>query len=77
MQREADDEQRAERGFAEREGRADGQALAEVVQADADRDEQREHRAVRATPRAFRARAPRSHCAERLEPEIRAARRGR
>ena len=34
---------RAERRLAERERRADGQALAEVVQADADGDEQRQH----------------------------------
>ena len=35
------DQQRAERDLAEREGGADGQPLAEVVQADADGDEQR------------------------------------
>ena len=42
MDREADHEQRAERERAGRVGGADRQALAEVVQADADRDEQRE-----------------------------------
>ena len=56
VQREADDQQRAERGLAERERRADRQPFAEVVQADADRDQQREHPARSARSRR-RARA--------------------
>ena len=54
MQREADDQERAERERAGGVGRADRDALAEVVQPDADRDEQRElarpTRPVRALP---------------------------
>ncbi len=42
MQREADDEEGAERERSRRVGGADRQSLAEVVQADPDRDEQRE-----------------------------------
>ena len=38
VQREADDQEDAERGLAEREGGADGQPLAQVVQPDAERD---------------------------------------
>ncbi len=48
VQREADDEQRAERRLAERERRADRQPFAEVVQPDADRDQQRQHPAAAA-----------------------------
>ena len=41
MQREAHDQQRAQRQLAERQRGADRQALAEVVEADADRDQER------------------------------------
>jgi hypothetical protein len=57
VQREADDEERAERERAGRVGRADRHALAEVVQADADGDEQRE---LRAGARGWRARGARA-----------------
>ena len=42
MDHEADDQERPERELAERERRADREALAEVVQPDSDRDERRE-----------------------------------
>ena len=58
MQREADDEERAERGFPKREGRADGQPFTEVVKADPDRDEQREDRARALCRLALSAGAP-------------------
>ena len=38
VQREAEDQEDAEGGFAQREGGADGQPFAQVVQADAERD---------------------------------------
>ena len=57
MQREAENQQRAERRFAEREGGANRQTLAEVVQADADGDQQREHGTAVAGPACVRLRA--------------------
>ena len=78
VQREADDQQRAERGLAERERRADRQPFAEVVQADPDRDEQREHRAGAGRGGlASGARAPRAATARSLRGRGRPWRRRR
>ena len=52
-------------GFTEREGGADGEAFAEIVEADADGDEQSQHPAARLQPRCARAR---SHCPNASSP---------
>ena len=59
VDREADDEERAERELADRVGGADREALAEVVEADPDRDHQRQPRRAGATRRRRARRAPR------------------
>jgi len=51
---EADDEKRAERKFADGVRGSDGQSLAEVVQANSDRDQQRELKKVTGAGRASR-----------------------
>ena len=48
VQREADDQQRAERRLAESERRADRQAFTEIVETDPDRNQQRQYPAAAA-----------------------------
>ena len=86
MEREADHERRAERQRTDRVSRTDGEPLPQVVQADAERDEERGRwprpapaapaRAVRARPvaavRARAARQPSVHARERQERARRA-----
>ena len=70
MDREADDEEGAERELADRVGGADREALAEVVQADPDRDHQREADAAGAAGVRPRSRAAAQPAVERRQRQV-------
>ena len=69
VQREADHQERGQRGLAGGEGGADGEPLAEIVQPDAERDEGREREALGGAAAAAADHHQREEGGQRAEPD--------